>query len=534
MINKQDMVAEPVPEYYRNKPKAKYKEDVNKYLQCQGWEKQINRLKRIKANPGESLDFFDWKLDFPEVLNELINPNVGFDVVIANPPYIKEYTNREAFDGFRDSPYYQGKMDIWYGFACKMIDLLKTKGVECFIAQNNWITSAGASVFREKVLSETEIKFFNDFGNYKVFETAGIQTMIYILQKMQPHSEYQIKYSVLKNDKINKAQLIDFINFNLLDNQSEKFLFSIKPESFKEKPITFNNDIFSKILEKIKTKSNFYLTRKEVANGIHPHYDFVSKGIAENSNGHFNKGEGIFGLSEKEKENLNLNKEELNLIKPYYTTSELQRYYGDPQNKLWIIYTASEFKNPITMNPYPNLKKHLDRFITVITSVNKPYGLHRAREERFFKGESIIAQRKCPNRPSFTYTDFDCYVSATFYVIQTKRLSMKYLTGLLNSRLIEYWLRNKGKMQGNNFQIDKEPLLAIPLIKPSEETTKIIENIVNEILASKAVKKNTDKIEEQIDNLVYKLYNLTYDEVKIIDPEFALSEVEYENLKLEE
>jgi hypothetical protein len=107
-------------------------------------------------------------------------------------------------------------MDIWYGFACEMLDYTKANtGLECFIAQNNWITSAGASIFRDKVLSECEIKLFTDFGNYKVFETAGIQTMIYILQKCNPRSEYECKYSVLQNDNINKGQLLEFLNFEL-------------------------------------------------------------------------------------------------------------------------------------------------------------------------------------------------------------------------------------------------------------------------------------------------------------------------------
>ena len=145
----------------------------------------------------------NWNVHFSEVLNHYLVDTVGgFDIVIANTPYIKEYTNRYAFDGLRKSQYYQGKMDLWYGFACKMLDLLKPNGVECFIAQNNWITSAGASIFRNKVLSETEIKTFIDFGNYKVFETAGIQTMIYVLQKKNPRNSYDVRYSVLKNEKI--------------------------------------------------------------------------------------------------------------------------------------------------------------------------------------------------------------------------------------------------------------------------------------------------------------------------------------------
>ena len=110
------------------------------------------------------------------------------------------------------------------------------------------------------------------------------------------------------------------------------------------------------------------------------------------------------------------------------------RYYANSKNKLWIIYTGSEFKNPKLMQPYPNLKMHLDRFKDVITSDNKPYGLHRIREERFFKGESITAQRKCPYRPSFSYTDFDCYVSATFYVIEKIKNNSHYYNVKFNSK----------------------------------------------------------------------------------------------------
>ena len=123
--------------------------------------------------------------------------------------------------------------------------------------------------------------------------------------------------------------------------------------------------------------------------------------------------EGIFYLSDKEKNELNLTPEELILIKPFYSTTELYRYFGEKDNKYWVIYTDSSFKNKNSMNPYPNLKKHLDRFQKVITSDNKPYGLHRARNEHFFIEEKIVSLRKCA-KPTFTYTDFDCYVSQTY------------------------------------------------------------------------------------------------------------------------
>ena len=110
---------------------------------------------------------------------------------------------------------------------------------------------------------------------------------------------------------------------------------------------------------------------------------------------------------------------------------------------------------------------------------------------------------------------------------------MKYLTALLNSKLIEYWLRKKGKMQGNNYQIDKEPLLEIPIYKPSDKIQESVGIIVAKIIALKSDEKDSVKLEKQIDKIVYKLYDMSYDDVKIIDPEFELSKKEYDAIQLD-
>ena len=229
-----------------------------------------------------------------------------------------------------------------------------------------------------------------------------------------------------------------------------------------------------------------------------------------------------------EKENLHLTNEEQQLVKPYYNTLQVKRYYTIKENNEWIIYTNSTFKNINSMDLYPHLKAHLDKYKDVISSDNKPYGLHRARDERFFKGEKIVSLRKCVGRPSFSYSDFDAYVSATFYVIKTNRYDMKFLTGVLNSTLIAFWLRNRGKMQGNNYQIDKEPLLQIPLKKEDDgKVITLVTSIINRLKTNPQA--DTTSLENQIDFLVYHLYNLTYDEVLIVDPNPPFTREQYES-----
>ncbi|MEN2436164.1 Eco57I restriction-modification methylase domain-containing protein [Weeksellaceae bacterium A-14] len=485
-------------------PKANQKKALEKYRA--DLENLVTTKAELKKEQKkEEKNYFLWHLFFADVLGK-----DGFDIVIGNPPYIKEYTNKSAFDGFRISPYYIGKMDIWYGFASKGFDILKENGVECFIAQNNWITSAGAKLLREDVLKRTEIKQFIDFGDYKVFQSAGIQTMIYVIQKKVPSNNYDLKYSVLEESKISKNELTSFLDFRIKNNFSNKYIFNLSPEKYRDKTISFNDSLVNKLLQKIENKGTFKLTDDEVANGIHPHYDFVNKKIKE-KHSDLEIGQGIFGLSEKEKNEMNLLEEELKLIKPYYTSEQIEKYFANPNNKLWIIYTDSSFKNPKNIEPYPNIKKHLDQFQDVITSDNKPYGLHRARKEDFFVGEKIISLRKSANEPQFTYADFDCYVSATFYVIKTKRISQKYLTAYLNSKVVTFWLKNKGKMQGSNYQLDKEPLVNIPIVlsEYENEIIQLFDGIKNQ-------QENKNLI-NQIDTFLYKTFNFTENEINLLE-----------------
>src|SRR5690606_38728930 len=491
------------------------KKQMDGFLQTEGWRKVLAKIELLKNN-DEPFSHFDWALDFPELLNPLIiedKDKRGFDIVIGNPPYIKEYTKKEAFDGFRNSPYYQGKMDIWYGFACMCIDLLKKNGAECFIAQNNWITSAGASIFRNKVLNDTEIKLFTDFWNYKVFKSAGIQTMIYLLKKNEPKAEYEIRYSLLKDDTINESELPYFLDFGNKQYYSEKYILNFKKDLYTDSMISFNNPVIDNIINKVLDNNVEKLRDAEVAQGIVFPQDKLNQKNADILGIGFSVNDGIFQLTKSEIDSLSLSEQEYKLIKPFYSTKELHKYYGNTQNSEWIIYTKSDIKNEISN--YPNIKTHLDKYTEIITSDNKPYGLHRARKEDFFIGEKIISVRM-NFELIFTYTDLDCYVTLTFYSVNAYRFNLKFLTTLLNSKLIAFWLRYKGKMQGNNYQIDKEPLVEIPIVQPESGIEKftilldyllflknpdnksIVEHTSNDRIAS--------HIEDVLDMMVYELY----------------------------
>ncbi|WRF57755.1 Eco57I restriction-modification methylase domain-containing protein [Helicobacter pylori] len=462
---------------------------------------------------------FEWRFEFPEVLDDE-GDFLGFDCIIGNPPYIKEGGNKELFASTKRLRTYQGKMDIWYHFVGIGLEILKQNGVLSFIATNNWTTNAGAEKLRNILLRETQFILLIDFGDYRVFESADIQTMIMYFKKIISPNQYFFDYRKIIAKKPSDTNRITLLQ----RKECEGNLYlnaKIEKKNLINKTLFFSH--FNSIFNTILKNAILFLNKKEITNGIHPHYDRINKKINEKFSNQFFNGEGIFVLSEAEKNNLKLSQKEMKLLKPSYETAEIMKYLTLSQNQHWIIYTDSSFKNPKSMDDYPNLKKHLDRFKEVITSDNKPYGLHRARDERFFTGNPrIIVLRKCAKEPIFSYVNFDCYVSATFYIIKTKRFDSKFLVGLLNSLLIRFWLKHRGKVQGNNYQIDKEPLMNIPLIKitkSNKPTADKIIALVDKILQAKEKdpKANTQKLEKEIDALVYQLYNLTDEEIKIIE-----------------
>lgn len=499
----------------------------------QNLQKQREKVSEILNNQFYK-DSFEWRFEYPQLLDGK-GDFIGFDIIIANPPYLKEgRISKTFFEPYKSSPYYKGKMDIWYLFACNGLDLLNKDGILCFIATNNWVTSFGASKLRDKVMRETRICNLVDFGAVMMFESASIQTMIMMFQKDSISDDYSFDYRRLNMFKATEKEAIAALyNYeNLLG--LETFRPIVRRSSYEGKNFTFSRN--GAVLDAIaQNPSVIYLRADEVAQGIVFPQDFLNAKNQRLLGDGYIAGEGVFVLTNGDLVRLELDSTEMEIMRPYYTTEQISRYYSNKQNDLWVIYTGSDFKSPERMRDYPRLKKHIDRFLSILTSDNRPYGLHRAREERFFSRPKVVAIRKSVERPAFAYCDFDCYLSQTFNMIQTSRVDMRYLTGLLNSKLAAYWFKSKGKMQGANFQLDKEPLQQIPIAIPSSSVQNLISELVDYVIFLNIAQSSVSELvsnvvvsqffEKVIDACVFEVYfgdHMKEKEIDVIDSAIAL------------
>ena len=452
---------------------------------------------------------FDWQSNFKEVFKQ-----GGFDVIVGNPPYIKQFTNNTAFEGLRNSPYFQGKMDIWTLFACRAIDLLRDGGYFGFIAPNNWIKNFGASIFRNKILSEGEIIRYIDFGDFKVFPDAGIQTMIFVFQKKKLRQFHAVSYAKVVDKKIEKEAVARFLGSGMTYKEPKINKYIAEIRLGKKNEITFSNKSINNILKKIEGKRTFCLLKKELAQGIigGPDKAFIFP------------------------ENVKYTSHENKVLKVFYTSSNR---YSHGERRGLIAYLS---KNIDDLRFMPNIEKNIEKYIKELKSRRevksrqiKYFHLHWPRDEKYFKKGPKIVSCIRTAAPGCFYTENEYYGSRAMNFIITERINMKYLTGILNSCLSFFWLKKMGKQLGDLLQVDTGPLMGIPIYQAGVDDQRKIASLVERITALteelEGIKENTDKwrltkqeierIERKIDDEVYIIYGITDDERKIIEDNLA-------------
>ncbi|MBL0200331.1 MAG: N-6 DNA methylase [Chitinophagaceae bacterium] len=282
-----------------------------------GYNNAIKNLEILKSHEEEPLNFFDWKLDFPEVMNEQVAEKVGFDLIIMNPPYIGEKGNKEKFQDVCHTPlseFYLKKMDYFYFFYHQALNIAKSNGFIAGITTNYYVTATGGTKLRKDIKERSNVKKLVNFGEAKVFPSAlGQHNLITFLSKKKKNDDTKV-ISVNRNG-ILESKIFDSI-FSGIDKETnyqiilEGKLFDGEEQYIRI--VTSGNNkadnLIDSILNKIKQKGSQLGDICEVNQGLRTGADKVSpKHIGEyGQKNNYDKGDGIFILHKNEVRNLNL------------------------------------------------------------------------------------------------------------------------------------------------------------------------------------------------------------------------------------
>ncbi|EAL2459985.1 class I SAM-dependent DNA methyltransferase [Campylobacter lari] len=475
-------------------------------------KKEFDKLKKLYESifDLESANPFEWRFEFSEVLDE--NGNFqGFDLIIGNPPYIRQEEIKELKPKLaKNYKVYKGTSDIYTYFYELGFNILKENSILSYITSNKYTRAGYGEPLREFLLKNTTILEYIDLNGIKVFDSATVDTSILSFQKAKS-KDNKFKYLSLNNELLKNYDFeIQTIKENLNISQN-----SLSKESF-----TFNDESTNALKAKIEK----YGTPLKDWHGLN-----INRGILTGLN------EAFIITTEKKDEILANCKDEderkrtAKLIRKMLRGRDIKRYSYE-WAELWIINTHNGYKDenknqilPININDYPSLKKYLDEFYPQLEKRTDkgttPYNLRNCAYLEEFEKEKIV-WAEMTREPCFTYDISQVFVNQTCYIFTSPY--SKYLIGILNSNIIFYYMQQISSNLGDGaFRWIKQYIEKLPIPKINSKNEKLANeliSLVDEILNLKEQDKkaNTKTKEDKINSIVYKLYNLTEEEIKII------------------
>lgn len=450
----------------------------NRKLTLIGFNDLINELEKRRDNPS-SVAYFDWKLDFPEVLNPQIDNEIGFDIVIGNPPYVSYYGNTGATLSDEDRKYFQKNYDSVLRenerinsmniFSEKGLKLLNNDGYITFIVNKTMAVLPSYNNVRNYFLNKARFTF--TMIDLTPFE-AIVDCFIYGAKNNDDSSDRKLKYYEG-----------DIENFKVIDQSA----FTNNPKS------EFIKSEFESILSKVE---EFTSNLKDLIT--------------------INRGVNIGGCFD-------------DFLSPVKENDDYKKYLAGTKN------IKPYFWKWDVDDGYMNFDTDKEDRLR-----NQGKTLVLGKKERFLSekifipesGQSIMA----------AYCEEELY-SAYGLLVGTSENNelLKSALALLNSRLFTFYciereILRKGNKATPHVGVRGLNAVPVPFDVSDNEIQERLSSIVEQILTKKEANPEADTtaLEQQIDTLVYKLYNLTWEEVQVIDPEFGMSEEEYEVFNINE
>jgi hypothetical protein len=458
---------------------------------------------------------FEWRFEFPEVLDEE-GKYLGFDVVIGNPPYIRQEEFSPIKHLLKDNySVYKGTADMYVYFVERAFMIMRDRGHFVYIIPNKWMRAGYGDLLRPYLLDQKLIGIY-DFGDLPVFEEATTYPCIIEASKSGPTTSFDAA-------EVETLEYADGLG-TYLDNVS----YEINSTQLQPSGWTLTRPEVQAVLDKIRSQ------------GV-PLGEYVDGKIYRGVLTGYNKA---FVIDEATKDRLIAeDSRSAEIIKPLLAGKDIKRYQTPVASK-WVIL----FKNGQTKSQYGDLTEtqawaRLQQDYPSVTEWLQPFA-DDARK-RSDQGDYWWELRACAY-----YDDFEqekimlpdisirceaIYDQSKYYAVNTAYIILGtglVELGLLNSNLLLYFYSNlTSTIRGGYLRFIRQYLAQIPIVDMSDSEKTRTKSLVTQIIDLKQADQPTQHLEYEIDVLVYRLYGLTYDEVLVVDAGFAMTREDYEGME---
>jgi len=427
------------------------------------------------------INAFDWNGEFPQIMTA-----GGFDAVIGNPPYV--LVGKDLFDSgvaryLGEYTVAQYKVDLFHLFIQHGIDLLAPGGQLGYIVPNPWLTLPYTKKLRQYVLENTAVGELVIL-DHQVFKSANVHTMVLLLKKSPPSSGPLTR--AIRPGPVTNAKAIEDVSFVSIAQTSWLAFPDYRIETRLIGPV---GDVVNRIMAAWPCLDD--VARASLGCQAYNRSKHTPEEISAR----------VFHATER------LTDEYL----PELAGSDVSRYLLNRRRGQWIKY-----------GPW----------------------LHDYRSLDWLSGPRILV-REIPGKPPYrvqaTYLeDTYCNYKTILNVnpIESTSVSMKYMCGLLNSRLLSFlYPYISHKMVARTFpRLSVSDLRSLPIrtIDFSDSTDKVHHHHVVELVEAilklheqlataktshekTAIQRQIKETDRQIDQLVYELYDLTEEEIRIVE-----------------
>ena len=492
---------EKIRKEYNSASTAKRKQNQQKLDEFQQDLDRWSTFTNLYKN--ESVAFFETKYFFPQVKE-------GFDVVIGNPPYIAfQRMDSKAKDALQKQRFktFENTGDIYALFYEKGIDLLKENGLLVYITSRQWMQASYGKSLRKYLSTEVNPIQLIDFGQVRIFEGATVFVNTLLLSKKESNKSM---YACLipQDYNLDSGSLCSYFLKNKL---------KIADLGERTWAVSNENAINSKI-EKVG-----FLLREWENIGF---FRGITSGLND-----------VFYVDENtRKQFINHDQSSDFILKPLLRGKDIKRYHYDYKD-WYIINTHNGLReNGLpridVVNDYPVIYEYLKQWQPEL-------------EKRLDQGDHWTNLRNCAfllefekpkivwieisDRANYAYDDKGMYLTNSAYFLTSKSedVSLKYLLAILNSKVSDFYFSQKtARIAGGRMRYTKQYVEQVPIPKIEMNQQMPFITLVDQILTTRQSNPHADTtaLENRIDELVFKLYGLTYEEVKVIAPDFWLGE----------
>ncbi|MFB2738600.1 Eco57I restriction-modification methylase domain-containing protein [Umezakia ovalisporum] len=479
-----------------------------------------NQISQLKAEIEEIesgkiyQNSLEWRFEFPEVLNDQ-GVFVGFDVVIGNPPYIRQEEIKDMKPILQQTyQCYVGTADIFVYFYELGLKLLKPLGHLTYISSNKYFRAGYGEKLRRLLTKKTTIYNLIDFGDFPVFEDAIAYPSIIALGKLQSQGN---EVRALSSDRAIQKNIAQFPR--VLDAQG----LIISQENLKPDGWRLESSQVLELLIKLRN---------------------IGQPLGEYVNGRFYRGivtglNTAFVVDRPTRDKLiDEHPSSAEVLKPFLRGRDVKRWCVDSAD-LYLLFIpwhfplhndlsitgASQTAETEFKKQYPVIYKYLLQFKTQLSERNKAetgiryewYALQRCAASYWKEFEQPkIIYPDIAVTCQFTFDNEHLFPDCTLFLIPSDR---KHLIGLFNSKVVQFFINQICPAIRGNFRRFKSIYVSqIPIPKATKTQQTLLEKLVEEILTAKQANPQADitPLEAEIDQIVYQLYNLTPKEIKII------------------